>query len=182
MKSILVALIFTTSFLSARAHAEVVVPPCYDGSGQEARIVNFPTSMEAPSPAFATLYRGYPTIFINEELLGKMTFNYVGIQWVYFHECGHIVLGHIYRSEPGKEQQRELDADCYAALRLQKLNVSLADINSVLDSVSRFTASPSHPSGELRAKVVKACYEDARNQDRSSDRIFRQRYQSLTTF
>jgi hypothetical protein len=105
-------LIWAAMCLSRAAVAQVPFNACVDRHGAPVRQEE---STELPNPAWASWVDDHqPIIYWNRKALTGASD--VSRLFIYLHECGHIVLRHIYSAASTREERRkqEDEADCWA--------------------------------------------------------------------
>ncbi|MEQ1875275.1 MAG: hypothetical protein ABL958_01425 [Bdellovibrionia bacterium] len=150
------------------------VPVCTDRYGQKVPVI---VDVRVPTYAAAFFHPEYrrAMIVINPKIADRFTpkFN----AWVYLHECGHVVLGHVeprwtlsariegielFGKLPDRQAQlKELEADCWGAKQSAKHGYwrSEADVSEVIKQMVDWKEDPEHPSGVVRAKGLIACLQ-----------------------
>jgi len=144
---------------SAQKRIDSSFPPCFDVMGRPVSV--YETEDESNGPAYAMVYQGQPSIFLNSAQLNEIASSKETIKFVFQHECGHCALGHIYaNSGIVKTNRQELDADCYAAKQMKRLGIFS---NDAIRDMGLFGADLHHPNGILRAANIRRCFLEASN-------------------
>ena len=101
----------------------------------------------APGPAFSNNGR----IVINPTRM--LSFSATHQKFIYWHECGHVVLGHLDDSA-----SNEMDADCFAFQFLTtNHNLSPREVVQIAREISRLPGDWAHLPGPARANHLLSC-------------------------
>jgi len=163
MKSIsLSSALFFIALISSPAANALTFPSCTDYRGMPVKVKH--TSSQMEGPAYSTWDKnGQPEIVFNAHWMHEIAHSDAMRMFVYEHECGHHVLGHVNPADAKHghgEMKNELAADCYAAEQMRNQGYSINDILAVVDDVYPWPKDPEHPSGPVRSKHLEACYSN----------------------
>jgi hypothetical protein len=101
----------------------------------------------ALGPAFSNSGR----IVINPTRMRSFSPNHQ--RFIYWHECGHVVLGH-----QDESASNEMDADCFALHSLMTAqNLTQREVARIAREISRFPGDSAHLPGPARAEHLLRC-------------------------
>jgi hypothetical protein len=119
----------------------------WDGCIAEGVYVRTVYDTNAPGPASAEDGK----IIINP--VKMRSFSPIHQRFIYWHECGHVVLGH-----SGTTPTQEKDADCFAVRALNSMErLTPGEVRQLLREISGLRGGRAHLPGPTRAAYLRRC-------------------------
>jgi len=142
--------------LSDIVAAQVPFNACLDRNGTPVRQEE---STDLPNPAWASWVDDHqPIIYWNRKALTGAS--EVSRLFIYLHECGHIVLRHIYGNASTREERRKLEdeADCWAIqLMLDAGMIKGRHLDQLEREWKRSAGDLTHQSGQELVQSFRTC-------------------------
>lgn len=145
-----VSLLLLLIVLPAALRAQLPLDGCVDRADRPVRGI---VRNDMPWAGVATVEQGEPVIYWNQRRMGGRS--RTTQIFIYLHECGHHVLGHVWKPNDARWEQ---EADCWAVqLMWEGGMIAGRHLRVLEEELSRTRGDALHLGGERLLEALRAC-------------------------